>query len=135
MLILSLYGSINTHLFILINPITQEAVCNKRRLQTCSWQVNEVNNIVKRLNRFAIPSLIFKSFKVYFRDRESVRAFHNNVYLVYLPVCGRPWVTMTSTRLWRPVVLVKTRVWVGCSVSPSHKTWSRTFLFKDFLSY
>ena len=26
---------------------------------------------------------------------------------------GRPQVTTTSTRLWRPAVLVKTRVWVG----------------------
>ena len=30
---------------------------------------------------------------------------------------GRPSITMTSTRLWRPAVLVKTRGWVGCSVS------------------
>ena len=25
--------------------------------------------------------------KFLFRDRESVRAFHQNVYLIYLPVC------------------------------------------------
>ena len=37
---------------------------------------------------------------------------------------GRPQITMTSTRLWRPAILVKTRVWVGCSVSWAHKTWS-----------
>ena len=42
---------------------------------------------------------------------------------------------MTSTRLWRPAVLVKTGVWVGCSVSPAHKNWSRSFfIFKDFPS-
>ena len=29
-----------------------------------------------------------------------------------------------SPRVWRPAVLVKTRVWVGCSVSRAHKTWS-----------
>ena len=29
-----------------------------------------------------------------------------------------------SPRLWRPAVLVKKRVWVGCSVSRAHKTWS-----------
>ena len=41
--------------------------------------------------------------------------------------------TLTSTRLWRSVVLVKTRIWVkGCSVSRVHKIWSRPFLFKDF---
>ena len=34
---------------------------------------------------------------------------------------------------WRPAVLVKTRVWVGCSVSRTHKTWSRSFLLKHFL--
>ena len=39
---------------------------------------------------------------------------------------------MTSTRLWRPGVLVKTRVWVGHSVSRANKIWSRPFLFKDF---
>ena len=33
----------------------------------------------------------------------------------------------------RPAVLVKTRVWVGCSVSLAHKTWSRSFLSKDVL--
>ena len=27
---------------------------------------------------------------------------------------------------------MKTRVWVGCSVSRAHETWSRSFLFKDF---
>ena len=32
-------------------------------------------------------SLKFKSSKSLFRDRKSVRAFHNNVYLIYLPVC------------------------------------------------
>ena len=30
------------------------------------------------------------------------------------------------------MLLVKTRVWVGCSVSLAHKTWSRSFLLKDF---
>jgi len=39
---------------------------------------------------------------------------------------------MTSTRLWLPAVLVKTRDWVECSVSRAHKTWSLSFLFKDF---
>ena len=43
----------------------------------------------------------------------------------------RPQIT-TITRLWRPTVLVKTRVWLGCTVSRSHKTWSRSFLLKDF---
>ena len=43
-------------------------------------------------------------------------------------------ITMTSTRLWRPEVLVKkTRVWVGLSVSWNHKTWSQWFLLRDFL--
>ena len=45
MLILSLKGLI-INPFIWINPIMQKAVCNKYRLQTCSWQVNEVNIIV-----------------------------------------------------------------------------------------
>ena len=39
---------------------------------------------------------------------------------------------MTSTSLWRPAVLVKTKVWVG--YSQVHKTWSGSFLIKDFLS-
>ena len=41
--------------------------------------------------------------RIYFRDRESVKAFHNNVYLVYLPVCslrlshtGTKWVSRVS---------------------------------------
>ena len=29
-------------------------------------------------------------------------------------------------------VLVKTRVWMGSSVLQAHKTWSQSFLFKDF---
>ena len=56
MLILSLKGLI-INPFIWINPIMQKAVCNKYRLQTCSWQVNEETIIV-----------------------------NINVYLVYLPV-------------------------------------------------
>ena len=55
MLILSLKGLIINPL-IWINPIMQKAVCNKCRLQTCNWQVNEVNIV------------------------------NINVYLVYLPV-------------------------------------------------
>ena len=42
-------------------------------------------------------------------------------------ILGRPEITTASTRLWRPAVLVKTRVWVGCSVSRAHKTWSLSF--------
>ena len=34
-------------------------------------------------------------------------------------------------QVWRPAVLVKTRVWMGCSVSSAHKTWSRSLLFED----
>ena len=45
MLILSLKGLI-INPFIWISPIMQKVVCNKYRLQTCSWQVNEVNIIV-----------------------------------------------------------------------------------------
>ena len=40
---------------------------------------------------------------------------------------------MTSTRLWCPAVLVRTRVWLGCSVSRAHKTWSRSLLLEGFL--
>ena len=40
--------------------------------------------------------------------------------------------SMTLTRLWCPAVLVKTRVWMGSSVLQAHKTWSQSFLFKDF---
>ena len=48
---------------------------------------------------------------------------------------ARSAITMISARLRRPAVLVKTRVWVGCLVSRSHKNWSRSFFtFKDFLS-
>ena len=39
---------------------------------------------------------------------------------------------MTSTRLWCPAVLVKTRVWMGCSFSRAHKTWSRSLLWEGF---
>ena len=44
------------------------------------WQVNEVNIVVK------CSLTDFVSLKWTFSDRESVKAFHNNVYLVYLPV-------------------------------------------------
>ena len=39
---------------------------------------------------------------------------------------------MTLTRLWCPAVLVKKRVWMGSSVLQAHKTWSQSFIFKDF---
>ena len=42
-------------------------------MQTDDLQGDEVNIFVNLL-------------KVYFRDRESIRAFLNNVYIVYLPV-------------------------------------------------
>ena len=45
---------------------------------------------------------------------------------------GRPQITMTLSRLWCPAVLVKTRVWMGRSVLQAHKTWSQSFLLKDF---
>ena len=46
-------------------------------------EANEVNIVVKCFIRFPIPHLQV-SLKVLFRDRESVKAFQNNVYLVYL---------------------------------------------------
>ena len=43
--------------------------------------------------------------------------------------------TQSQEKTLGPAVLVKTRVWVkGCSVLRVHKTWSRSFLFKDFQS-
>ena len=42
-------------------------------------------NIVKCSNRFSIPKVNLK--KRNFRDKESVRAFDNDVNLIYLPVC------------------------------------------------
>ena len=46
-------------------------------------EVNEVNIVMKYFNRFPIPKLDFqKDLKVW--DRESVKAFHNNVYLICL---------------------------------------------------
>ena len=41
---------------------------------------------------------------------------------------------MTSTKLCCQAVFVKTRVWAGYLVSRAHKTWSRSFLCKDFQS-
>ena len=55
-----------------------------RQMETTGWQVNEVNIVVECSNRFLIPKLNDLNF----RDRNSVRAFHNKVFLVYLPVCS-----------------------------------------------
>ena len=52
------------------------------RLADC--QVNEENLLWNALTDSLF--LILSHLKVYFRDRESVRAFYNNVYLVYLPL-------------------------------------------------
>ena len=60
-----------------------EYLSGVRQKHTADLQVNEVNLVVKCSNRFPIPTL-----KSLFRDGESVRAFHSNVYLVYLPVCS-----------------------------------------------
>ena len=58
-----------------------------QQTQTADLQMYEVNIVVKCSNRFPIPKLDFqKTWK--FRDRESVKAFHNNVYLVHLQVCS-----------------------------------------------
>ena len=51
------------------------------------WQVNnQVNIVVICSNGFFIPETsLFEDLN--FRDMESMRAFHNNVYVVHLPVC------------------------------------------------
>ena len=57
-----------------------------RQTQTVDFQTGEVNkvNIVKCFNRFPVPKLDFKGdLKVW--DRESDKAFHNNVYFIILP--------------------------------------------------
>ena len=62
-------------------------VCGKHRLQTCRLAVNnQVNIVVICSKRFFIPETsLFKDLN--FRDVESMRAFHSNVYPVHLPVC------------------------------------------------
>ena len=51
------------------------------------WQVNDQVNIVVICSYgFFIPETsLFEDLN--FRDMESMRAFHNNVYVVHLPVC------------------------------------------------
>ena len=49
-------------------------VCDKHRL--ADWQIHEANVVVKCFNRFPNP----KHLK--FRERGSVKSFHNNVYFV-----------------------------------------------------
>ena len=51
------------------------------------WPVNnQVNIVVICSKRFFIPeAILFKDLN--FRDVESMRAFHSNVYPVHLPVC------------------------------------------------
>ena len=55
-------------------------------MTNANWQVNEVNIVVKCSIIFSI-----RKYNIYrlledlnFRDRESVKAFHNNVYLIIL---------------------------------------------------
>ena len=69
-----------------IHFIHSEGPGTVQQTQTADWQVNEVNIVVKCSNRSL--SLKFKSSKSLCRDRKSVRAFHKDVYLVYLPVCS-----------------------------------------------
>ena len=64
----------------------------------------------------------------------SVSTIHQRFKVIRPLTAGRPQITMTTTRFASslPAVLVKTRVWVGCTVSRAHKTWSRSLLLKDF---
>lgn len=55
----------------------------KTDCRLANWQVSEVNVVVKCSNRFLIPKLEDLKFRV----RESVEAFHNDFFLVYLPFC------------------------------------------------
>ena len=48
-------------------------------MRLADWQINQVNIVVKCPNRFLIPKLDLEDIK--FKDWESVKAFHNNVYL------------------------------------------------------
>ena len=65
-------------------------VCDKCRLQTCKLAGKRSGkHCCDKLcsNKFFIPETsLFKDLN--FRDVESIRAFHNNVYPVHLPVCS-----------------------------------------------
>ena len=66
-------------------------------------QVNEVNIDVKCSNRFPIPKLDFQKTRLKFRDRESVKAFHKNIYLVYLP---KPILQKTNALQKTPAIII-----------------------------
>ena len=58
-----------------------------RQTQTAAWQVNRVNIIMKS---YALKDTLYLNYTFMFRDRESVKVFHNNVNLVYLLICSLP---------------------------------------------
>lgn len=57
-----------------------------RQMQNADWQVDGVNIVVECSNRVPIRTLDFQN-DVNCRDRDSVKAFHIKVFLVYLSVC------------------------------------------------
>ena len=86
----------------LLNRFATNADC-----RLADWQVNDqVNIVVICSNRFFIPETsLFEDLN--FRDVESIRAFHNNVYPVHLPVCksavcvcSTPLIICSSPNRW-----------------------------------
>ena len=86
----------------LLNRFATNADC-----RLADWQVNDqVNIVVICSNRSFIPETsLFKDLN--FRDVESIRAFHNNVYPVHLPVyksavcvCSTPLIICSSPNRW-----------------------------------
>ena len=58
-----------------------------RQTQTVAWQENRVNIVMKS---YALTDTQYLNYTFIFRDRESVKVFHNNVNLVYLLICSLP---------------------------------------------
>ena len=82
-------------------------------IQTADWQVNKVNIVVNIALTDSL-SLNFKSSKVCLRDRDSVKAFHNNVYLIIL--CQQSAFFRTLKNFFVLVEMTFGQVVASCSV-------------------
>ena len=80
----------------LLNRCATKADC-----RLADWQVNEqINIVVICSNRFFISETsLFEDLN--FRGMESIRAFHNNVYPIHLPVCSL-CLSHTTDKLLKP---------------------------------
>ena len=124
-----------------------DPICTYTLTRLCPRFLKGLIRLSSKTALYFLPSFLDTSFC----ERESHYILHHHLLLLWhLRICSNTEGPSSSwphqgrfvrktldnnhlNRLCRPAVLVKTRVWVGYSVSRAHKTWSRSFWLGQWL--